>query len=416
MENLKKDHRYKKGESSEDDMDKISKLANTLYLCSSPSSIVGRLYKHYFITDKKYFIKYQNGKSNKIVITQEVKLQSEYAMEETFYKTVDVQKRIKKMLEFKNFAHSLCLRNSEHICRYIMSNVWVSYQMARKGVLRQIFQKHLGPSETRMINVPVLNNQSKGKQTIFEGDTIDAAKFRGREFFLNKSDEDNYNIVYIGVSGAGKKRLINHLFNRKLLVGRSFGETRSVTYIHGTYQSKEFCIVDTLGLCGEDIRSEQIINVIQDSLEANLKFIDKVVIVASKRIEMSHKESIKRFLKFFDYENNFESFVFIYNNSNDDEESEKNENINFLLRELGIDEKVKKLSSILSLENEYKVIEAELTQYRGLILEQNTKRRIKLGSFEEGKQQSKWSLKRSIDHQAPRPKRSPSYTPLSFKD
>ena len=55
---------------------------------------------------------------------------------------------------------------------------------------------------------------------------------------------------------------------------------------------------------------------------------------------MSHKESIKRFLEFFDYEKNFESFVFIYNNSNDDEESEKNENINFLLRELGIDEEV----------------------------------------------------------------------------
>ena len=228
-------------------------------------------------------------------IMNENKAENEYHTEMKLYKTRAVEERISHVKGFSNV--SLAFRNSEHVCRYIISGVWVSYQMTRGGVLRNIFEPHWTEQseEKKLLNVlPSSLDYKKDPatmKTIFEEeDSGHCISYKSRHNFLEKSDSTWYNVVFVGASGAGKLPLINHLFNQEVLPNKK-PLTRNCRYICGSYQNKKVCVVDTIGLNGEDLDSDQIININIDSLEANLSHIDKIVIIASRRIELEHKKS-----------------------------------------------------------------------------------------------------------------------------
>ena len=119
----------------------IQDLSTTLHLCYTENVFTGgQLFKVYFITDKKISIKLKTGRGSRLEIIDENKAENEYHTEMKLYKTRAVEERISHVKGFSNV--SLAFRNSEHVCRYIISGVWVSYQMTRGGVLRNIFEPH----------------------------------------------------------------------------------------------------------------------------------------------------------------------------------------------------------------------------------------------------------------------------------
>ena len=70
-----------------------------------------------------------------------------------------------------------------------------------------------------------------------------------------------------------------------------------------------------LGLCDSELSQETLLEVIKDSVEVNVGYLDKVIIVLSGRIEDPHIQAIKQFLKWlnFDKLKSTGSFLFIYN-------------------------------------------------------------------------------------------------------
>ena len=133
-------------------------------------------------------------------------------------------------------------------------------------------------------------------------------KYEDLKFCLNEGDnvDTTYNIVFFGPHGAGKTDLIDILFNQVILpLKRSaFGGCK---FIEGTYTTgkekhnqemrRRIRVVDTIGLSGEDLDSQQIININEDSLRNNLNFVDKVVVMANEKIEGKQIESIRKVLK-----------------------------------------------------------------------------------------------------------------------
>ena len=112
--------------------------------------------KYYFITDRKNSLKITQHRFTKEqtlrIIPQE---SNSYSIEATFYLEEDVKRRM-KMLVDRVLNFSYVFRNSEHVCRYIMTGVWISFQTTAKGTLRKTFRKYLDKEKDkrRLLNVP----------------------------------------------------------------------------------------------------------------------------------------------------------------------------------------------------------------------------------------------------------------------
>ena len=82
------------------------------------------------------------------------------------------------------------------------------------------------------------------------------------------------------------------------------------------------------------ISSRQVLDVIKTSVKINMAYIDKVIIICSGRIEGAHVEAIQQFMRWLSYEKYKQKFVLIYNKSDGLSESEKMENIAYMVNEL----------------------------------------------------------------------------------
>ena len=80
--------------------------------------------------------------------------------------------------------------------------------------------------------------------------------------------------------------------------------------------------------------SMEVLEVIQSSVKINMAYIDKVIIICSGRIEGAHVEAIQQFMGWLSYEKYKQKFVLIYNKSDGLSESEKLENIAYMVNEL----------------------------------------------------------------------------------
>ena len=115
----------------------IASCKGLLYLCSLDCKESGLEFKHYFVTDGTWTIEFQsNG-----VCVHSNPYPRPFQNEGQFEKTNEVEKRMLKVCGAT--AHSVTLRNREHLARYISSGSWVSLQMLPKATLRSFFTNAL---------------------------------------------------------------------------------------------------------------------------------------------------------------------------------------------------------------------------------------------------------------------------------
>jgi GTP-binding protein EngB required for normal cell division len=182
------------------------------------------------------------------------------------------------------------------------------------------------------IRPKVFNISASPKIYSFTKDHYIASNF---EYYLD-INEDTYNVLVIGPTGAGKSHLINVIFNQEISDSKSshFSVTREICFIKGrgrvySEQRKNFversvCVIDTIGLCDTEWNDEIIINLIKGRVSNNFKHIDVVLIVfKTDRIQPSVAASIKKVLEWLKYRNNWARFQFICTHSENVENEEE---------------------------------------------------------------------------------------------
>lgn len=137
-------------------------------------------------------------------------------------------------------------------------------------------------------------------------------------------NEDTYNIILIGPTGAGKSHLINLMFNDAICESKvsHSSVTREIYFIRGKgmvydVETKKFVqrnivVTDTIGLCDTEWAENEIISMIKGRVSSNIRKLDAVFIVfKADRLQPQHVRNIKHILQWLDYEKNRLRICFI---------------------------------------------------------------------------------------------------------
>lgn len=290
----------------------------------------------------------QELKSRGRVILETTQRQYEATEEKSVPATVEILERLNNVLSATNFSY--CLRNSEHLARYIVEGYWHSLQMMREGEMRQFFGPILQPNHLRL--VASLPSDLLAKETLIDAAPLfDSAEMINYDHFVSVEDfkltGDAYNIVIAGPTGAGKSTLANIFFNASVSKTDDNVDAVSVTrtfhVVHGNYRCDDnrrlnVNVVDTMGLCDLFVEDEEAVQLLSGAILTEHSKIDKVVIVLSETpITVAHKLAIKNLLKKLSYKENKENFVFLYNKTEGLNESTKMELLVKMGEELGVD-------------------------------------------------------------------------------
>jgi GTPase SAR1 family protein len=212
--------------------------------------------------------------------------------------------------------------------------------------LLQKFRDYFMKDTLRLVNTFPSNikphffaNSKEKKVYSFINDNLVATQM---DYYLDYN-EDTFNILVIGPTGAGKSHLINTLFNNQICDSEA-SVTKEVYFIRGRGQvydqnkkkiiTKNILVADTIGLCDSHSHNEMI-ELIKERVSTNFKFIDAVYVVfAANRLLDVYVENIKKILNLLSYKqdssvNSDLRFMFVATQaeflSNEDRERLKNE-------------------------------------------------------------------------------------------
>ena len=287
-------------------------------------------YKKYFILihlgKSKWVLYFQEPQDNEVngrVVLEISRRQLPATKERTFKATAEVLERMNRVFSATNF--SFCLRNSEHMARYIMEDSWLSLQLMREGEMRKYFGQILKPEHLRLI--ASLPSDLLAKETLVDTKPIfDGVDMVIYERYVSMEDikltSDAYNIVIVGPTGAGKSTLTNIFFNASVSRTRdqnAISVTRSFLMVQGSYTCSDnkqlkVNVVDTMGLCDLFMEDEEAVRNLSEAIFTEQTKIDKVVIVVGETpISTAHSAAIKVLLQELSYKNNKDNFVFLFN-------------------------------------------------------------------------------------------------------
>ena len=287
-------------------------------------------YKKYFIVihlgKSKWVLYFQEPQDNEVngrVVLEISRRQLPATKERTFKATAEVLERMNRVFSATNF--SFCLRNSEHMARYIMEDSWLSLQLMREGEMRKYFGQILKPEHLRLI--ASLPSDLLAKETLVDTKPIfDGVDMVTYERYVSMEDikltSDAYNIVIVGPTGAGKSTLTNIFFNASVSRTRdqnAISVTRSFLMVQGSYTCSDnkqlkVNVVDTMGLCDLFMEDEEAVRILSEAIFTEQTKIDKVVIVVGETpISTAHSAAIKVLLQELSYKNNKDNFVFLFN-------------------------------------------------------------------------------------------------------
>jgi len=350
----------------------FSRKPDALKLCFVPSE--GREYLHWFVTDGIWCIGFMSVDDDASAETPEVPEEDEDEEEDvhprvqvqrldprceavvraSFTLTEEVLARMERVCGGIN--HSFCLRNSEHLAKYIHCGSWASLQMNEGSLLRRLFQPHLESTAKGLVKL--VNTLPKDIRAAEEEDAAEEVEeeegenddgkstptgkkkkrrkkpkhpvlfpqlesrpswvchYESSASTLARVKDDAWNVLFVGPSGAGKSRIINVLFNREVTASAAAGRSVTVSceILRGKWRGKKVNVIDTIGFSNSEASPERIVEDIKAVVKNNVVLVDVVVFVVAERIAEGHQKALKECLKWLHYSpENKARFVFLYN-------------------------------------------------------------------------------------------------------
>ena len=323
------------------------KDGENVYLGFTNSSYGGLSYQHWFVTNNTYYIEFGSPTIDiykaRVNINNSPRDYKPY--QKSYLMSTDIRERVKHVLGMSNY--SLCLRNCEHVANYIIRNRWFSDQMETEGTLLKTFRSYFLGNQVVLVNTfpsnirtNVFDHNRKSKELYdFTHDHLCASNLT---YYLD-SNENTYNILFIGPTGAGKSHLINVFFNQKICESNCSTQsvTREIYFIRGrgkVYNVNEnqsimqdIIVTDTIGLCDTEWDATAIITMIKNRVCSNIKFLDLVfVVIKAGRLPEVHIDNINKVLEWLKFKkmstrNENARFVFVITNSEVLNEVQRNE-------------------------------------------------------------------------------------------
>mmetsp|Transcript_86848 Transcript_86848/g.202148 ORF Transcript_86848/g.202148 Transcript_86848/m.202148 type:complete len:437 (+) Transcript_86848:37-1347(+) len=315
----------------------LADFTKEVHLCWIPYDLDGsRSARHYFITNasKKQMISFGDG--YKVCACVEIKPcthPKDKIMTEKCIKVTDaVTGRMEEVCGAR--GHSFCLRNSEHLAKYIATGSWVSTQMFPQGFIMEIFKSAM---KTPMpeINTPPEEMKKKHLVKKLYPQPVEYVKYKATKTVLSADEANNgsYNVVLLGPTGSGKSSLINLLYNRTVCPAAASptSVTRHMRITQGTanIMGKEtLCnIIDSIGFCDSELSPTEVMATIKQHLKLTFLEVDRVVMVCSGRLEAMQQSAMKQIMEWLKYSKNqnYGNFAIIYNKADNLSEAEREE-------------------------------------------------------------------------------------------
>uniref|UniRef100_A0A914E5C3 AIG1-type G domain-containing protein n=1 Tax=Acrobeloides nanus TaxID=290746 RepID=A0A914E5C3_9BILA len=312
------------------------KDGSDIYLSYVDRSWGGISFQHWFVTDRIHFLEFGSADIDiytaRVTISTSVRY-SYHSDPKDFKHCVKMDKqmrdRMRHVLGMRNY--SLCLRNCEHVANYVFRGRWVSSQMDDngQGVLISYFRKYMLSDRIRLVNsFPVKIRPhifGEGKSEKLYSFLDENYTYTSFDYYLDH-EENNYNVLVVGPTGAGKSHLINIFFNQKIcdseVSHRSV--TKEIYFVRGrgqvynikkkVFEERNVVVADTIGLCDTEWDDKKIINLIRNRVSSNIKYMDAVFVVfRADRLLKEHVQNIKMILKWLKYStgNNDLRFLFV---------------------------------------------------------------------------------------------------------
>mmetsp|Transcript_29596 Transcript_29596/g.92424 ORF Transcript_29596/g.92424 Transcript_29596/m.92424 type:complete len:441 (+) Transcript_29596:55-1377(+) len=295
----------------------LQNFGQRLFLCSKASYMMGMRYFHYFVTDHTWTIEFGGGESLMCAVLVHNNPMGSYEEEKSIRNAPDVIARMQKVCGARGY--SVCLRNCEHLARYILAGSWASMQMLQNGNLQLEFARFMMQQHKAMVNaLPLELAPSPTAETLFPGCPC-YLQYVGSPNVLNKADQSAFNILVIGPTGSGKSRLINMLYNQVVCESNASAQsvTKNVQLTAGTGsvygQRRSVNVIDTIGFCDTTIQASEVFRIVKSRVETTCMHIDRVLVVCSGRIEGEHVASIKKVMEWLRFPQYQWNFTFIYN-------------------------------------------------------------------------------------------------------
>jgi len=316
-------------------------------LCFRNESFYGLAYDHYYITNDAYTIEFGGGQLCDNTVTVHCRpMPTGNVFEESSF-TVDAACKARMQQVVGATGYSLCLRNCEHVARFIQSGSWVCMQMIPKGKLHMHFHMHMMAQSLKLSNsLPRELAASQGPpQPLHVGRMGPLRLTVNKKQGFSPQDENAFNIVFLGPTGCGKSSIINHLFNANVSPSgdTAASVTRQITIFEGqgTLKMQEgrqistVNVIDTIGFCDALLKEAEVVDLITWWLNVQKTTIDAVVVVVSGRLEQQHTSSIKKVMKWLDFERHAINFYFVYNKADTiQSQATVTENVAFMASQL----------------------------------------------------------------------------------
>ncbi|CAE7312557.1 unnamed protein product [Symbiodinium sp. CCMP2592] len=190
----------------------IAKFDKTLMLAYKRFSLFGMIYDHYFVTDGKWTIEFRGDEVAEAVVHVRSQHPEYYEVAQTFSNAEDVRHRMELVCGARAF--SFCLRNCEHVARFIAEGKWFSAQSAVEGTMWSRCLAQLAGQHQLKLNKWPWELEPLPSCCLVKG--LDGFLSYRRQDCHASHDPNLFTVLAVGSDMAETSRLIDILFGKSV--------------------------------------------------------------------------------------------------------------------------------------------------------------------------------------------------------